>query len=357
MIDQYGWSDALARQFNLSYPAGFVPGRVIVQQRGLWTLVTHKGECTAELSGRLGLEAASGGYPVVGDWVALNQASEGERAVIHHVLPRRTAFVRRAAGPAGGEQVVAANADLAFLTASLNADLNPRRLERYLAAAWQSGAKPVIVLTKADLCPDVGAAASEAQGLAIDTPVIAVSAVSGEGLDDLRGHLEPGRTAVLLGSSGVGKSTLVNALLGVPRMATGAVRADDERGRHTTSHRELILLPSGGLLLDTPGMRELGLWDSEEGLSAAFEDVEALAARCRFSDCGHTSEPGCAVRTALESGLLDANRWKSYGKLQRELAHLESRDNPALRAARRRRWVQINKANRTKSRGRSADQG
>ena len=352
LIQDYGWSAALQRQFAEIATPGLIPGRVVVQRRGLWTLATEAGELTAQISGRFAREAADGGYPVTGDWVAAVADPAGATATIHNVLPRRTAFSRRAAGPAGGEQVVAANVDVAFLTASLAAGLNPRRLERFLATAWQSGAAPVVLLTKADLCADPGAALSAARAVAPATPVLALSALTGAGLAALGPHLLPGSTAVLVGASGEGKSTLVNALLGSERMATQAVRDNDGRGRHTTSHRELILLPGGALLLDTPGMRELGLWDAEEGVAATFEDIEVIAAACRFADCGHTNEPGCAVQAALADGALDPDRWRSWGKLQRELAHLESREDPALRAARRRQWLQIAKANRRRGKGR-----
>ncbi len=348
MIIPYGWSDALRQDFASHAAAGLVPARVVVQQRGLWRLVAECGELSAQLSGRLGREAAAGGYPVVGDWVAVSPADDGGAAIIHHVLPRRTAFTRKAAGPAGGEQVVAANIDVAFLTASLNTDFNPRRLERYLAAAWQSGAEPVIVLTKADICRDPAGPLAEVDTIAFGAPVHLVSALTGEGLQALAAYFAPGRTVVLVGSSGVGKSTLVNALAGQEVMSTGAIREADDHGRHTTSHRELFLLPGGGLILDTPGMRELGLWDAEGGVGAAFGDLEALAANCRFSDCGHTNEPGCAVRAARASGELDEGRWRGWLKLQRELAFEQAKENPALRAERRRRWVQIAKANRTR---------
>lgn len=350
MIEQYGWTAALQRQFSAFAASGLAPGRVIVQQRGRWTLATDQGELGAELAGRFAREAAEGGYPVAGDWVAARPDPASGTAIIHDVLPRRSAFIRRAAGPTGGEQVVAANADVAFLTNSLGEGVNRRRLERYLASAWQSGVAPVIVLTKADLCADVAAAVDEAEALSFGVPAHAVCALSGHGLEDLDRYLEPGQTAVLLGSSGDGKSTLVNALAGSDRMATQSIRKSDGRGRHTTSHRELILLPGGALLLDTPGMRELGLWDADQGLANAFDDVESVVSNCRFRDCGHTNEPGCAVRASLESGDLDPARWKSYRKLQRELDHLESRDDPALRAARRRQWVQISKANRVRER-------
>jgi ribosome biogenesis GTPase len=243
--------------------------------------------------------------------------------------------------------VVAANLDTVFLVTSLNADFNLRRLERYLAAAWESGAEPAIVLTKADLCDDVERFVLEAESIAFGVPVHAVSAVTGRGLLELRGYLGPGRTAVLLGTSGVGKSTLVNALAGEELLATQEIREDDGRGRHTTSHRELVLLPGGGLILDTPGMRELGLWDAAAGVSDAFEDVEKLFADCRFADCAHESEPGCAVRRALADGTLDEVRWESYVKLQRELAHLDRKGDPRAMSAERKKWIARNKEHRT----------
>lgn len=354
MLEAFGWSDALQRDFAPHADAGLVPGRVMLQHRGQYGLATGTGELRARISGRLAREAPPGGYPAAGDWVAVN-ADDAGGATIHHVLPRRTAFVRKASGSGGGVQVVAANVDVAFLTASLNADLNPRRLERYLAAAWQSGAAPVVLLTKADLCEDVPGAVAGVEAFAAGAPVHALSSLTGEGLDAVARYLGPGRTAVMVGSSGAGKSTLANALLGTEHMATQAIREADARGRHTTSHRELILLPGGGLLLDTPGMRELGLWDSDEGLAATFEDIEALAAGCRFADCGHSNEPGCAVRAALEAGELDQERWRSFQKLRRELAFLESKEDPSLRAAKRREWVQITKSQRAQHKQRGRD--
>ncbi len=355
MIEDYGWSDALRNDFGPHAERGLIPGRVIVQQRGLFVLATDLGELAAGVAGRLAHDTLGGAYPAAGDWVAAAPRPEERAATIHAVLPRKTAFVRRASGPKLGEQVVAANVDVAFLTASLNADLNARRLERYLSVASQSGARPVLVLTKADLCPDVDAALAEIRAVAGGVPILAVSALTGMGLEEITAQLAPRETAVMVGSSGVGKSTLVNALAGQELMATQAIREDDARGRHTTSHRELIRLPGGALLLDTPGMRELGLWDSDEGVSATFEDIELLAAGCRFHDCHHGNEPGCVVQAALADGSLDPGRWKSYGKLQREVAHLERREDPIARETHRRHWIAINKAQRSGKKLRGKD--
>jgi ribosome biogenesis GTPase / thiamine phosphate phosphatase len=346
MLTTYGWSPARQHDFSPFAAQGLAPGRVIVQHRGLYRLITEAGELDARLSGRFVHEAALGDHPVTGDWVACDPRPEEGAASIRHLLPRATAFVRRASGPGGGAQVVAANIDVALLVASLNADLSPRRLERYLASAYESGAQPVIVLTKADACEDLAAMVAEIEAIAWGAPVLAVSALTGEGLEALSVHLPAGRTAVLLGSSGVGKSTLVNALTGAELMATRAIIEDGARGRHTTTHRELILLPSGGLILDTPGMRELALWDAEAGVQAAFADVEALAQGCRFSDCAHGREPGCEVRAALEDGRLDAARWRGFQKLQRELAHEAQKSDPHLRAEARKLWISRHKASR-----------
>lgn len=346
MIEQYGWSDALGHDFAPHAAQGLSAGRVTVQQRGLYIVATDFGELNAQLSGRLVHEAEEGGYPAVGDWVAVAPRPQEAAATIHAVLPRRTAFLRKAANTVQDVQVMAANVDVAFLAASMNADFNARRLERYLATAWQSGARPVVVLTKADLCEDAQAVVAEARSVAIGAPVLAVSAVTGEGMEALAAHLKPGETCVLVGSSGVGKSTLVNALAGADLMATAAIREDDAHGRHTTTHRELVLLPGGALILDTPGMRELGLMDAVEGLDATFEDIEALARDCRFRDCSHKSEPGCAVRQALASGALDEARWRGFRKLQRELSFLEAKEDRVARQANRKHWIAISKANR-----------
>ena len=347
MIERYGWSQGLQDDFQPHADQGLSPARVTVQRRGAYTLITPQGEMTSHLSGRFAHEAKEGEYPVTGDWVAVSVPPDKAGATIHAVLPRRNAFTRKAAGPGRPvAQVAAANIEVAFLVTSLNADRNARRIERYLATALESGAAPVVVLTKADLCADRAPALAEIEPLTRGVPVHVVSAVSGEGIEGLRACFAPGQTAVLLGSSGVGKSSLVNALAGTERMATGGIREDDARGRHTTTHRELVLLPDGRLVLDTPGMRELGLWDAEAGVAEAFDDIEALAKTCRFTDCRHEAEPGCAVRAALEDGRLDGDRWRNWIKLQRELAHLSRREDPVARAATRKVWIQRQKQGR-----------
>jgi ribosome biogenesis GTPase len=354
LIEQYGWSDLVAQDFAPHALEGHTPGRIVVQHRDGYLVATDDGELRAKASGRLLHEAEEAGYPAVGDWVALSPSLVEGASTIHAILPRRTAFVRRAADSLRRLQVIAANIDVAFVVTSLNADLNPRRIERYLAAAWQSGARPVVVLTKSDLSADAQGQAAEIAALAAGCPVLVVSAREGRGLDALLAQVRPGETCVLIGSSGVGKSTLVNAFLGEDRMATKAIRGSDDQGRHTTSHRQLILLPGGQLILDTPGMREIGLIDADEGVSVVFDDIERLAQDCRFNDCGHANEPGCAVRGALESGVLDAARWAHFQKLALELTVAEEKADRAARNAARRRPA-LPKTYRTTKKDRGVD--
>jgi ribosome biogenesis GTPase len=337
-LTTWGWDAGFDAAFAPHRLAGLVPTRVVTATAGDYGIAAPDGERRATVSGRLRHAAASAAdLPAVGDWVALEPAVEGVTADarIVAVLPRRSAFVRHAPGDRSEAQVLAANVDTVFLVAALTRDLNPRRMERYLGAAWASGAAPVVVLNKADLCADIGSAVRRIEGVAPGVPVVAVSAVAGDGLDRLAPHLVAGRTVALLGSSGVGKSTLVNALLGEERQLVRSTREDDERGRHTTTSRELIPLPGGSLILDTPGMRSLALWD-DEGIERAFADIEALAAACRFDDCAHDREPACAVRSAIEAGELPGARLESQRKLERELHALERRTSSASRAADRR---------------------
>jgi ribosome biogenesis GTPase len=323
-LERYGWTPERETEFEQHRSDGLVPARVAVEHRSQYVLYAAGGELRAELAGRL---RHDGEAPAVGDWVALRPPS-----TIAAVLPRRTVFSRKEPLKSAEEQILAVNADVVFVTSALTErDFKVRRLERYLATAWESGAEPVIVLTKRDLCDWVESAVAEVEAIAFGVPVHAVSPVTGEGVDGLRAYLEPNRTVALLGSSGVGKSTLLNYLAGEERLATREIR-DDGRGRHTTTHRELVPLRGGGLVLDTPGLRELQLWDVGEGLNTAFEDVAEIASRCRFGDCSHETEPGCAVREALATGTLSRERYESYGKLQRELARLERRLDQRARA-------------------------
>ncbi len=336
-LAELGWDAAWAADFAAVAGPGHVPARVVARHRGLWIVADADGERPASVSGRLLHEAGDGdGLPAVGDWVALEPGTTDGTARIAELLPRRSVFRRKAAGAAARAQTVAANVDLALVVTAMDGDLNPRRLERYLALAWESGAVPLVVLSKSDLCADPASALAVASAAAPGVEVVPVSAATGAGLDRLAAHLRPGRTAVLLGSSGVGKSTLANRLAGAERLRTGEVR-EDGKGRHTTTHRELLRLAGGALLVDTPGMRELGLWDADAGLDAAFGDVEALAAECRFGDCGHDAEPGCAVRAAVDEGRLDPARLGSWRGLRRELAYLDRRRDEAAAAAERSR--------------------
>jgi ribosome biogenesis GTPase len=326
-IEALGWNQFFAEAFAPYEPEGLIPGRVAVQERGGVVLFTTAGTLRAEVANRL---AREGGQVVAGDWVAAEQLLGEDRAIVRAVLPRRSRFARKEPWLTE-EQVVAANVDTVFLVTDCGRDFKPRRLERYLTAAWDSGAAPVIVLTKSDLAADVSETVAEAEAIAFAVPVHAVSSVTGEGLGELDPYLLPGRTVALLGSSGVGKSTLVNRLLGQDLLATAELRRDG-RGRHTTTHRELVHLPGGALLLDTPGMRELQLWADESALDETFADVVELARECRFSDCAHGQEPGCAVRAALGNGSLPQIRWESYSKLQRELRALAVKQDVRLRS-------------------------
>lgn len=350
-LQDLGWTPSHTTEFEHHAAAGLTPARVAAQHRGAYVLFSELGELRADTAGRLAHDAAGAGdLPAVGDWVAVATRPHEQAATIRHVFARRTKFSRKVALGASQEQVLAANVDAVFLLMSLNEDFNLRRLERYLTMAWESGAQPVVVLTKTDLDPDWHLRVLEVESIAFGLPVHPISNLTGAGLDLVRSHLAPGRTVALLGSSGVGKSTLVNTLAGEEVLATQSIREDDGEGRHTTTHRQLVLLPGGGLVLDTPGMRELQLWESSDGISETFADVEALAAQCRFSDCAHRTEPGCAVQAALENGALPFGRWAGYTKLQRELAHLERRLDKRLQSEERKRWAKVGAEGRARSR-------
>jgi ribosome biogenesis GTPase len=319
---------------------GLVPARIAADGAGIYHLLGCRARL-GELSGRLRHELSGIDRPAVGDWVAI--ADDAERAVIHQVLRRRTAMIRRAADTDATAQMIAANVDVFCLVTSANRDLNPRRIERYLTAVWESGATPVIVLNKVDLVDDLEPLAQAIAPVALGVPTVEVSALTGVGIDALREHVGRGTTVGLVGSSGVGKSSLINRLVGHEVQHVSDIREDDARGRHTTTRRELVLLPGGGVLVDTPGMRELGLVEDEGGIDAAFADIAAIAQACRFNDCLHESEPGCAVQAALYTGTLNPERLRSYRKLQREIAAAERKRDPILAANERRRWKVIHK--------------
>jgi len=343
-LTRHGWDSRVAKQFEAIATDGQQPGRVLIEHRGSYVVATEAGDISASVSGRFRHEAAAAEeFPAVGDWVVMSESHE-KTAIIHAVLPRSSQFVRSGRGDMPGAQVVAANVDLVLLVTGLDHDFNLRRLERYVTLAWSSGAEPVIVLNKADLCEDVAERVAEVNGIAPGVPVRVLSARDGVGIDSLRPLLEEGKTVALIGSSGVGKSTIVNALLGWERQQIGEVRESDQRGRHTTTVRELMVTDSGALLIDNPGMRSVGMWDADEGMADAFADVDAFAVECRFSDCAHEGEPGCAVLAAIADGRLPLARLESQRKLGRESAAQVRRQDAALRATERKRWKTIHKS-------------
>ncbi|MBQ8589717.1 MAG: ribosome small subunit-dependent GTPase A [Firmicutes bacterium] len=338
-MKRYGFDErftALASMYS-----GFVVGRIISQEKGLYRLVTECGEKVAEISGKFRYDSETlSDYPAVGDFVMVDWNEAGGNAIIHHVLQRKSCFIRKAAGEGRQEQVVAANVDTLFLCMALNNDFNLRRLERYLSIGWDSGAIPVIVLTKSDLCTDLEEKLVEIGEVAIGVNVLVTSSMETDGEAEIRPYITKGKTVAFIGSSGVGKSTLINRLLGEDILATNGLRNDD-KGRHTTTRRELILLSEGGMVIDTPGMRELGMWDNESGIEQTFSDIEELAERCRFYDCTHTSEPDCAIREALGDGTLSQERWMSYLKLKTELDYME--DSTGYLAQKEKKFKDISK--------------
>jgi ribosome biogenesis GTPase len=344
-LEQLGWSDRFAASFISYRQAGFTIGRVAVEYRKTYLLYTEQGEHFAEVTGKLRHQASGiQDFPTVGDWVVIQTRAAEARSTIHAILPRRSKFSRNVAGSTTEEQVIAANVDTVFLVCGLDGDFNLRRIERYLILAWESGAMPVILLNKADLCVNVDQRLTEVEAIAIDVPIVVLSAVAGQGMTALQPYLQPGQTIALLGSSGVGKSTITNQLKGETVQAVQSVWQGDDRGRHTTTHRQLIPLPSGALIIDTPGMRELQVWSGAEGLPETFADVEALAQQCRFRNCQHEREPGCAIRQAIADGELDAGRLLNYQKLQRELHYQVRKQDQRANLAEKERWKKIHKS-------------
>jgi len=330
-LEDLGWTARFADAFEPHRSRGLTPARVSLEHTHIYRVLSPAGEELARVAGRLRHDATGrADFPAVGDWVAIQRPASGD-ARIRAVLPRATQFARRAAGNPTEPQVVAANIDIVFLVSSLDNDFNPRRIERYLVTAWDSGASPVIVLNKADLVDDVNPYVREAERVAQCICVEVVSARRPQSMERLRVHVGGGRTAALLGSSGVGKSAIANALIGEERLRTRDVRASDSRGRHTSTNRQMVLLPGGGILIDTPGMRELQLWDTGDAVAGAFADIEAIADDCRFRDCRHATEPGCAVIAAVGAGTLPDARLESFRKLQAEQTHQAAQQDERAR--------------------------
>lgn len=352
-LEDLGWNGFFSGAFNSLDMENVIPGRVVKIEKELCWVLTEKGELTGQLSGKMRFQASGAEeYPAIGDWLAVQSLPGEPKAIIHAILPRKTKFSRQVAGGRdridGGktwEQIVAANVDTVFLVSSMDGGrgFSARRIERYLAIAWASGASPVIVLNKADLCPDPDTYIRQTERVAYDIPIHTVSAVVKTGLEELGQYLVKGGTVAFLGSSGVGKSALINALLGEERLATNEVRESDKEGRHTTTRRELVYLPNGAAVIDTPGMREIQVWGDEDSLDSAFADISDIAANCRFKDCRHDSEPGCAVREALRHGQIDMKHFKNYLQMQRELKHQLARQDGSAALEEKQRWKSISK--------------
>ncbi|YCA13439.1 ribosome small subunit-dependent GTPase A [Bacillus sp. AK128] len=320
----------------------WIAGRVILEHKRMYRVVTEEGELLAEITGKMRFQAdGREDFPAVGDWVLVTPRQSEGRASIHEILPRFSKFSRKVAGLTTEEQIVATNINTIFLVNALNQDFNLRRLERYLLLTWESGANPVIVLTKSDLAENIEETLDQIEAIAFGVPVHVTSAKNNEGLEHLKTYLEEGQTVALLGSSGAGKSTLTNYLLGEEKQLVQDIRDEDGRGRHTTTHRELVHLPTGGMIIDTPGMRELQLWEADGAMNQSFSDVEDLAELCYFRDCEHQNEPKCAVREAIQSGRLEEDRLQSYIKLQRELAYLERKNDKKAQMAEKEKWKKI----------------
>ncbi len=344
-LESIGYYPHFAAHFEAYSQQGLRPARVVFEGRSDFRVLSECGEIPATLIGKL-LYASDGrdNLPVIGDWVVVDILDESpKRAIIYAILPRVSVLSRKEAGRRIREQPIAANIDTIFIAMGLDGNFNLRRVERYLALALESGAEPVVLLTKADLCMDVAACIAVVERVAPGIPICAVSTLGGESMDQLDAYLAPGRTVVLLGSSGVGKSTIINYLMGDEAQSVNGVRQSDSMGRHTTTNRRIFITPSGTLVVDTPGMRELQLWNASDGLGEAFSDIEEIAASCRFIDCRHESEPGCAVRRAVEDGCIDSNRMENYCKMLRELQYLELRQETSPASAERVKWKQIHK--------------
>lgn len=341
-IKQLGWNNEFEHSLSAFKEKGFIPARVALEHKRSYRIYSEYGVLLAEVSGKLRFEASEReDFPAVGDWVVIAARPEEEKATIHAILPRFSKFSRKMAGNQTEEQIVAANINTVFIVTALNQDFNLRRIERYLVMAWESGANPVIVLSKADLCDDTHHAVREVESVALGVPIHVVSVVENRGLCDLEQYMGHGQTIALLGSSGAGKSTLTNYFLGDTVQLVQDIRSKDDRGKHTTTHRELFILPNGGIMIDTPGMRELQLWETETSLNTSFQDIEDLAESCQFGNCQHDTEPNCEIKNALSDGRLDQKRYDSYLKLQKELAYLDRKNNKKAQLEEKKKWKKI----------------
>lgn len=347
-LSRWGWNPYFEAMWNGTDRDDAVPARVVAQHRNGWRIAGTFGECLAEPSGKLRLAAEEGAdWPTVGDWVSAEMNGACDLALIRAVLPRRSQFTRKAPGRRMEAQVIAANVETALVVSALDGDVNPRRAERYIAQCWEFGVRPVLILNKADVCEDAYQKAAAMERVAAGVPVLVVSTRTGLGMEAVERLFISGQTFVLLGSSGAGKSTLTNYLLGQSLQKVNDVRATDRRGRHTTTTRELFVLPGGALLIDTPGLRELQLWNGEEGLTQTFADVHVLAARCRFTNCRHEAEPGCAVQQAVQAGTLDLARLENQRKLIREEKFLQRKLDPEARSDEKQRIKRLMREART----------
>lgn len=345
-LESLGWNSFFAREFDPYLQQGYTVGRVAKEQKKSYVLYTESGEIAAEISGKMRyLASLRTDFPAVGDWVVINFVNGAEKATIYEILPRTSKFSRKIAGKQTDEQIIATNIDTVFLVSGLDRDFNLQRIERFLILIWESGASPVVILNKADLCDDIEEVKREVESIAPYIPIIVLSAIENQGIDALLPYLAPGKTVTLVGSSGVGKSTITNQLAQQEIQAVNSLRKD-ERGRHTTTNRELIILPFGGLLIDTPGMREIQMWSGSEGFQETFTDINELAKQCRFRNCQHDLEPGCAVQQALLDGTLDERRLHHYEKLQHEVDYATRKQDRKAYLAEKERWKKIHKAMR-----------
>lgn len=352
-LKDLGWDSHFKTQFeNYDNKEGLEPARVTQEHKGLYMMINSRGEYLAEISGRMRyLARGYSDFPAVGDWVLAKIFPREKKGIIHVILERKTRFSRKAVLSGGmpeshgktEEQMIAANIHTVFIVNSMDSDFSLRRIERYMTSVYASNMNPVIVLNKSDIISDIETYINQAESIAFGVPVIPVSGLTGKGIDDLRKFIHPGETIVFLGSSGVGKSTIINNLTGTERQKVNVVRKIDQKGRHTTTTRELIILPDGGILIDTPGMREFQPWKGENDTGNAFEDIKSFAEKCRFKNCSHESEPGCAVKKALSNGHLDAGRYKNYMQMKREARHLEARVEKRAELAEKKKWKDIAK--------------